>query len=269
MKVMKSDLTRTAIIGGSGIHELPGRHLTPQTVETPYGQATLFYDQDHPENPIFLPRHGIEHRIPPHKINYRANIFALQHVGVKAVIGLFTVGSLQRTIPPGSIVCLDQFIDFSGRSGTTFFDGEETGVAHTDMTEPFCLSLSGRILALAKEHVLEITPRGTYVCVSGPRLETTAEIRLFAQLGGDVIGMTCIPEVPLARELGIHYAALAISVNWGAGLRSSRFQTEYVDFDEKLLKIVSLLNEILPVSEFSSCPCESAVLWTHKPENRH
>jgi 5'-methylthioadenosine phosphorylase len=256
---------RGAIIGGTGIYKIAGKALEPQVMDTPWGPAQLFIGQDEAEDMVFLPRHGPDHTIPPHRINFRANLKALEQLGVKRIMATFAVGSLQLTVPPRALVALDQFIDFtSGREGT-FFDGGPAGLAHTEMTEPYCAGLRAALLALAAERGLEIQPKGTYVCANGPRFETAAEVRMMGQLGGDVVGMTGVPEVSLARELGLHYAAVALSINWGAGLKGPLTIVES-GLDELRTALLSVFMDVLRTPELSSCDCEAAVHMMHPPE---
>jgi len=257
---------RAAIIGGTGVYGMPGGRFDTRVIETPYGEALVFLGQGEFEDLIFLARHGPSHAIPPHRINFRANLKALEQLGVKRVLATFAVGSLQPTIPPGSLVAVDQFIDFThGRVGT-FYDGGESGLVHTDMTEPYCSALRERLLALADQRGLQIRPTGTYMCFNGPRFETAAEIRMYAQLGGDVVGMTGAPEVQLARELRMHYAAVAISINWAAGLKGP-IKIEKSGMEQTREKLLHLLVEVLRAPLVASCHCETALMIQHPPTN--
>jgi 5'-methylthioadenosine phosphorylase len=255
---------RGAIIGGTGVYKITGTPLEPKTVETPWGQAEVFLGQGEAEDLVFLPRHGPGHQIPPHRINFRANIKALEQLGVQRVLATYAVGSLHLNIPPCSLVALDQFIDFSFRGEGTFFDGGRSGVAHTDMTEPYCPGLRERVLAVAAGRGLEMLPSGTYVCCNGPRFETAAEVRMLAQLGGDVVSMTGVPEVSLARELGLHYAAVALCINWGAGLKGP-VQVVESGLDELRAGLLAVFVEVLRTPRLGACACESAVHVFHPP----
>ena len=207
---------RAAIIAGSGVERpLPGYRR--RLVDTPYGSAVAYVAGD--DDPIFLSRHGVEHDLPPHRINYRANMSALRQLGVTRVLATFTVGSIVEDIPPGGLVLVDQLLDFTSGRLATFFEGGDAGLEHLDFTEPFCGSLRAQLLQAAVDARLEVRPGGTYVCTNGPRLETASEIRMYGLLGGHVVGMTAMPEAALAREARLHYAGLAVSVNWAAGLR--------------------------------------------------
>lgn len=255
---------RVAIIGGTGIYEMGQGQFEPRIIETPYGQAQVYLGQDEFADLVFLARHGPEHHLPPHRVNYRANIKALQQLEVSRVLAAFAVGSLHTGIPPRSLVALDQYLDFTQGREVTFFEGGTSGVAHVEVTEPYCAGLRQQVLALAAGHGLEIRPRGTYVCTNGPRLETAAEVRMYAQLGGDVVGMTGLPEAPLARELGLHYAGVALSINWGAGLKGP-IEIEREGMDQIRAAMLSLFVEALRVPSLEPCGCQTALLVVHPP----
>jgi 5'-methylthioadenosine phosphorylase len=210
-------MPRTAIIRGSGFYSIPGCTLTEKRqVSTRYGEVSLFlYRNKDGLDFVFLPRHGEGHTCPPHKINYRANIMALKQAGVESIIAVASVGSLRAHIRPGDFLLLDQFIDFTKSRPSTFYDQDE--VVHVDMTEPFCEILRKCVLA-AKPPGVKVHEKGTYVCAEGPRFETAAEIRAYSAMGGDVVGMTLVPEAVLARELGMCYAGIAIVTNYAAGI---------------------------------------------------
>lgn len=208
-----------AIIGGTGLYDAGMlQSAEARTVRTPYGTASLFVGRWAGREVAFLPRHGQGHATPPHRVNYRANIWALAELGVRRCLASAACGSLRRELAPGALVLCDQFLDFThGRAGT-FFDGGRSGVRHVDMTEPYCPELRAAMVRAADGLGLPLAPQATYVCTEGPRFETPAEIRAFALLGGDLVGMTGVPEVVLAREAGICYASVAIATNYAAGL---------------------------------------------------
>ncbi len=246
---------RTAVIAGSGGERaLPG--YRQETVDTPYGQALVFRATE--EDPIFLSRHGPEHDLPPHRINYRANISALRLLGVDRVLATFTVGSLVEEVAPGDVVLPDQVLDFSSGRAATFFEGGEAGVEHAEFTEPFCSSLRAALVRAAGAGGLAVRPAATYVCTNGPRLETAAEVRMYAMLGGDVVGMTAMPEVVLAREAGLHYAGIAVSVNWAAGLRGS-VVLDRVAIDSVRSTLVPLMLAALREVPAGECSCARSV----------
>ncbi len=257
---------RIAIIGGTGFDSLPGAIFHEQIVQTSYGKARVYQGEGVNEDLFFLARHGVRHSVPPHRINYLANIKALEQLGVRRVLATFAVGSLRRSIPPLALVAIDQFIDFSQGRQHTFFEGGAVGFAHTLMTNPLCHGLRETLLRLASARGMNMIPAGTYVCTNGPRLETAAEIRMYAQLGGDVVGMTAVPEIPLARELGLHYAAVAYSINYAAGLVGERIVFVNAGLDDLKANLVGLFAETLRVPELPDCECENALLDVHPPE---
>jgi 5'-methylthioadenosine phosphorylase len=220
-------MPRTAIIGGSGFYSIPGCTLKEKRhISTKYGDVTIFIYADKAGAEFaFLPRHGEGHTCAPHKINYRANIMAMKQAGVERIIAVSSVGSLRAFIRPGDFVLLDQFIDFTKSRPSTFYDENE--VVHVDMTEPFCPDLRKCLLA-AKPAGVKVHEKGTYVCAEGPRFETPAEIRAYSAMGGDVVGMTLVPEVVLARELGMCYAGIAVVTNYAAGISKTALSHEEV-----------------------------------------
>lgn len=211
---------RIGIIGGSGV-ERPDEGFTETVVETPYGSALAWIGSGDASDVVFLSRHGVEHDIPPHRIKYRANIIALQMLGVDRAIATFAVGGIASDIPPGGVVALDDAIDFTSGRESTFFDGGSSGVRHTPFSRAFSPALREGLVRLAPRHDLAIRPNGVYICFNGPRFETAAEIRMSRILGADVVGMTAMPEAILAREAGIHYGGIAVSVNWAAGIETA------------------------------------------------
>lgn len=217
-----------AIIGGTGLYD-PGMLQDPQpmVVSTPYGTASLFVGRFRGLEIGFLARHGVGHSVPPHRVNYRANVWALSHVGARRLVATAAVGSLRPELSPGRVVLVDQFLDFTRGRPSTFFEGEG-GVRHTDMTEPYARDLRAALAEAAERLGIPVTDHGTYVCTEGPRFETPAEIRMFAQLGGDVVGMTGVPEVVLANELGLAYATIAVVTNFAAGISKQPLTHEEV-----------------------------------------
>ncbi|MBI3159341.1 MAG: S-methyl-5'-thioinosine phosphorylase [Chloroflexi bacterium] len=255
---------RRAIIGGTGFYEIVGGEFIEKVVHTPYGDALVHEGEGEHSGLIFLARHGKDHTIPPHRINYRANLKALEIQKVESILAVFTVGSLRPTIPPKSLVLLDQFLDFTSGREATFFDGGRSGLAHAEVNQPYCSALRKRLIGIANSRNMHLIEWGTYVCTNGPRFETPAEIRMFAALGGDVVGMTGVPEVSLARELGIHYAAIAIPVNWGAGLETS-ISIVREGMDELRASVIRLCTEGLQGFEQGAgdCECRTALMVMH------
>lgn len=218
-----------AIIGGTGFGEAFSLD-EPQTVETAYGPARLARGPDF----IFLARHGAGHSVPPHRIAHRANIAALQSWGVTRVFATAAVGSLRLPLAPGDFVVLDDFLDLTKGDVVTFFDAPGS-VRHTDMSRPYDPALRAVLLQTAGDDLgATVHPRSTYVCLSGPRYETPAEIRLLTSWGGDVVGMTSTPEAILCREAGIAYAAVAIVTNYGCGLTGDDAPLSHADVEAQM-----------------------------------
>jgi 5'-methylthioadenosine phosphorylase len=174
---------------------------------------------------IVLQRNSSGRPVPPHALDYRANVEALARAGVRRVLTTAMVGSLRPSIPTGSMLILDQFIDFTHDRQSTYFSGSEFG--HADMAEPYCPTLRGHLIQCAEAIGLTVAPSGCYVCVSGPRFETRAEVRMFAQLGGDVVGFTNVTDCVMAREAGLCFATFAGVVNLGAGLSTHDMRSEH------------------------------------------
>jgi 5'-methylthioadenosine phosphorylase len=252
---------KSAIIAGTGIYEIPGVEFEQRIIQTPYGDALVNISGDL----VFLARHGLDHTTPPHNINYRANMKALKMLGVERILATNAVGSINREIPPAGLALLDDFIDFTDGRAFTFYDGGKAGLVHTGMDHPYCPALGKKLLDLASQFGLNIRPHATYVATNGPRFESPAEVRMFAMLGGDVVGMTGVPEVVLARELGMHYAALAYSINWAAGLEE---KMEFVSgtMAETKQKMVALMVQVLKQPFHLDCSCEGALMVMHPPE---
>ena len=211
---------KLAIIGGSGLERIDGlQEVCRETVETPYGEpsAPLRHGILGSLEIVFLPRHGEGHTLPPHRINYRANIAALRQVGVTHVIAVAAVGGITAKMAPRTLVVPDQIIDYTYGRAHTFFDGEDGNVTHVDFTHPYSDALRYDLVAAARYAGIEVIDGGCYGCTQGPRLETAAEIARMERDGCDLVGMTGMPEAALAREAGLEYACLALVVNWAAG----------------------------------------------------
>ncbi len=212
-------MERLALIGGTGVYDPDMlKDIRDEVIATRYGEVQVSIGDFQGVEVVFLQRHGTGHTVPPHKINYRANIWALKELGVTKTLTTSAVGSLNESMKPGELVLLDQFIDFTKSRPFTFYDGEDGVVVHTDFTQPYCPSMGGLIRGAATELGLKLHGKGCYVCFEGPRYETPAEIVAFQRLGGDVVGMTNVPEVVLAREAGLCYAAVAMVTNFAAGI---------------------------------------------------
>lgn len=213
-------MTKTGIIGGSGLDRLASLTMTSrEAVPTPYGDPSgvLTSGKLCDKEVVFLPRHGMAHTIPPHAVNYRANIWALKSAGVSRIVAFAAVGGIRADCVPGVIVLPDQLIDYTWAREHTFFDGDTDHVHHIDFTDPYSKSLRKRLLRSAEVAAIEVVDGGTYAATQGPRLETAAEILRLERDGATIVGMTGMPEASLARELGIDYACVAIVVNPAAG----------------------------------------------------
>ncbi|WP_415880567.1 S-methyl-5'-thioinosine phosphorylase [Methylomonas sp. TEB] len=210
-----------AIIGGTGLTQIEELVIIGQErVSTPFGEPSAPYllGELNGKKLVFLARHGNPHRIPPHKINYRANIWGLKQLGVTEIIGVAAVGGIGAKMAPAVIAIPDQLIDYSYGREHTFFADDLEHVTHIDFTEPYTPSLRARIIQAAQQANISLTPSGTYGCTQGPRLETVAEIKRMANDGCDLVGMTGMPEAALARELGLAYANISVVANWAAGV---------------------------------------------------
>jgi 5'-methylthioinosine phosphorylase len=167
---------------------------------------------------LFLARHGVPHRIAPHRINYRANLWALRELAATEVLGVNAVGGIHPDMPTGALVLPDQLVDYTWGREQSVCDGESAPLDHIDFTRPYCASLRGRLLKAAASEEIDLVDFGTYGVTQGPRLETAAEVRRLANDGCDLVGMTGMPEAAIAAELGLPYASLCLVVNPAAGL---------------------------------------------------
>lgn len=206
-----------AIIGGTGVYNVY-EVTAKREVETPFGKAIFDVIDVDGEEICFFSRHGSAHSVPPHKINYKANMAALKAIGITHIYGMVTVGSINRDIKEGSIVVIDDFLDFTNGRDATFFNGDNGEVHHVDMTDPYCSNLRTKFISKAKELGIDIVKQGVYVSTNGPRFETRTEIKMYQILGGTVVGMTNVPEVVLAKELEMCYSAIGLVSNMGCGM---------------------------------------------------
>ncbi|MGB9886115.1 MAG: S-methyl-5'-thioadenosine phosphorylase [Moorellales bacterium] len=249
------------VFGGSGLYTfLPD--VEEIKVETPYGppsdKVALATVGD--KKVAFLPRHGREHTLPPHRINYRANLWAMKELGVEYVLGPCAVGSLQPHIRPGDFVICDQFVDRTWGRPDTFYDGPIT--THLSAADPYCPSLRELVIAQAKELGLPLHPRGTVVVIQGPRFSTRAESRWFSSMGWEVINMTQYPECILARELGMCYVNISVVTDYDVGLEGrpdiqpvthEEVLRVFAENNEKLRRLLLAVIEALPSRRRCSC----------------
>jgi len=225
-------MSQLAVIGGSGfasMHRL--ELLREERPVTPYGptSASVLCGRLGDLELLFLPRHGAEHSIPPHRINYRANLQALKDLGAERVVGLAAVGGIGRSYGPGVVAVPDQLIDYTYDRKHTFCDGDSGAVVHVDFTQPYCEDLRQTLLGAARAAAIGFVAGGTYGVTQGPRLETAAEVRRLERDGCHLVGMTGMPEAALARELGLCYACCAFVVNWAAGKAGGELRMEEIE----------------------------------------
>lgn len=221
-----------AIIGGTGLTSLDDLKITNREIlHTPYGEPSgpLVYGELCGKNVVFLPRHGPGHVIPPHKINYRANIWALNEVGAKKVLAINAVGGIREDMQPGRLVFPDQIIDYTWSRGSTYFEEALSNVTHIDFSYPYCEELRQLLLESARACGVEGIDGGTYAATQGPRLETAAEVNRLERDGCDLVGMTGMPEAALARELELCYACCAVVANMAAGRGEGEITMEDIE----------------------------------------
>ena len=209
-----------AVIGGSGLYAFPGlENAERRAVDTPFGAASgeVVSGQFAGRRIAFLARHGESHSLPPHRVNYRANLWALHALGARRVIGVNAVGGIRHDMGPRAIVVPDQLIDYTHGRYTSFCDADGAEVRHIDFSEPYTAALRRALLDAAARAGIAAIDGGCYGATQGPRLETRAEIARMKRDGCDLVGMTGMPEAALARELGLDYACLALVANYAAG----------------------------------------------------
>ena len=240
----------TGIIGGSGLDSLDGLEITQRkVVDTPYGDASsaLTFGSYAGKQVIFLARHGDDHSILPHKVNYCANLAALQQAGATQVIAVCAVGGIRADMSPGSISIPDQLIDYTSDRRHTIHENASDLAAHIDFTEPYCASLRAQLIAAAGKSGVDIITSATYGATQGPRLETAAEINRMERDGCHIVGMTGMPEAAIARELGLCYAVIALSVNYAAGRDAGPIEMQAIKqtLKEGMGRVRSVLAEVL------------------------
>ncbi len=251
-------MPRVGIIGGSGVYKVMEERKSV-LVNTPFGNIEVFIGTLGGEEVAFIPRHGKKHEVPPFKVNYRGNLYALMELGVERVLATNAVGALREEYPPGTLLIPDDFIDFTKTREYTYYDGREIkvrdkkikGVVHVSMTpDPYCPEIRQAMLRAADEMGLEVVNGGVYCCMEGNRFETPAEIRALRTLGGDVVGMTGCPEAALARELEMCYATVNVITNYAAGVRGNvkLTQEEVAEiFSERIKDVISLIERTIPL----------------------
>lgn len=243
-------MTKIAIIGGTGMTsinnlEIVGREIVHTNYGEPSGPITCGKLAGH--EVLFLARHGYGHTIPPHKINYRANIAALKDAGVEKIIAINAVGGITPKMVPEALVIPDQIIDYTWSRTNTFFEEGLEQVVHIDFTNPYCEELRKQIMKASATCGIKVIKRGTYAATQGPRLETTAEIKRLENDGCDLVGMTGMPEAALARELELCYASICVVANMAAGKGSAEITMEEIDknLQQGMADVRNLLEHVI------------------------
>lgn len=263
MKIKTKETAEIGIIGGTGVYE-PSMLEDKKEIKvySPYGDPSgpITVGSFEGRNVAFLPRHGQGHRIPPHALPFRANIWAMKELGVNRILAPSAVGSLKKDIEPGHFVIPDQFIDRTGHSRPrTFYPGGV--VAHISMADPFCPQLSSHVVEKANTLDLTVHEEGTYVCIQGPRFSTRAESKMFRQWGGDIIGMTLVPEVTLAREAGICYTTVGMVTDYDVWAEKPVTAEEVAEtMKQNIKKVRELLSNVIPtIPKEKTCKCEEHI----------
>lgn len=241
-----------AIIGGSGLTRLKNLEVTGHRVmRTPYGEpsAPMVFGQLGGHTVVFLPRHGAGHTIPPHRINYQANIWALKECEVSHVVAVAAVGGIDSTLTPGSLALPDQIIDYTYGRAHTYFADLKKPVTHVDFSYPYCEGLRQQLKEAAARAGLGLRAGGTYGATQGPRFETAAEIRRLERDGATLVGMTGMPEAALARELGLCYATVAVVANAAAGKSAGVLSVAQIEqtLERGMEGVRTLLEAVIPL----------------------
>ena len=229
-------MNKLGIIGGTGLSTMANLEIVKrEIVHTPYGEpsAPLAYGKLNNKEVIFLPRHGYGHTLPPHKINYRANIHALNEAGVTHIVAVAAVGGIRSDMDAKRIVVPDQIIDYTNGRVNTFFEDSLTHVVHIDFSYPYSEFVRNNLIAACQKLDIDVAVKATYAATQGPRLETAAEIAKLEKDGCDIVGMTGMPEAALARELDLEYACLAVVANLAAGKSDEHLTMEMIEANLK------------------------------------
>lgn len=244
-------MTTIAVIGGTGMNQWPGLEIEKRhEVNTPYGapSAPVLDGKVYGIRALFLARHGEGHKVPPHAINYRANIWALQKLGVKDIVAIAAVGGIAPWFPPGGVAVPSDLIDYTYGREHTYSDGTaDAGLQHAEFTEPYSERVRRELIHAALAARVDIAEAGVMAVTQGPRLESTAEVKRLKRDGCDMIGMTGMPEAALARELGLEYACLAVSVNWAAGIGTGDIHGQiHESIETGMSRVRTILARALP-----------------------
>ena len=245
-------MTLAAIIGGSGLTNLKNLEITHREVKrTPYGEPSspLVYGRLGGQAVVFLARHGHGHTIPPHEVNYRANIWAIKETGATRVIAVNAVGGIAGALKPGQLVFPDQIIDYTYSRAHSFFGNEQKPVTHVDFSYPYCEELRQIFIQAARTAGIVVAERATYAATQGPRFETIAEIKRLERDGADIVGMTGMPEAGLARELGLCYASIAVVANAAAGKSTGVIRLRDIEknLEDGMAQVRTLLEQAIPL----------------------
>lgn len=252
------------IIGGSGLYGISGlKAMGEEKVGTPFGEPSAPYVMGEIDGVkvAFLARHGVPHRLQPHRINYRANLWGFKELGAERVISVSSSGGIGKRFRPGSLVILDQVVDMTqGSRASTFYEADQ--VVHIDFTEPYCPELRETLVSAGRKAGVRLVGKGTYACVNGPRLESRAEIAFLAKIGAHVVGMTGMPEAALARELEMCFATLAVVTNYAAGIEGRKLTADEVvegmrASNENIKALLKTAIGLIPNKR--GCPCKDAL----------
>jgi len=271
------------VIGGSGLYQIDGIKILDEiAIETPFGEPSDKYiiTQYKGRKVVFLPRHGKSHKYPPHLINFRANIWGFRKLGVDKILSISAVGGINPNLNPGDFVISDQFIDFTKSRVQTFYEGvcsknddteikdevsellKNKRVVHIDVTDPFCPEMRDVLIKVCDKNNFPFHQKGVYAATEGPRLETSAEIKFLRLIGADIVGMTLVPEIVLARELKMHFASISVVTNLAAGISQNRLTSDEVvemmkEKNEQIKTVV--LDFIENLQERFNCECENVL----------
>lgn len=240
------------IIGGTGLTSLANLQIVHrEVVHTPFGEpsAPLVFGKLAGKDVVFLARHGSGHTIPPHRINYRANIWAIKNTGAAKVVGVAAVGGIAPNMKPGMVAIPDQLIDYTWGRPHTFFEENLNHVTHVDFTYPYSSALRQKLIAACRQGKIEVVEGGTYGAMQGPRLETAAEINRIDRDGCTMVGMTGMPEAALAREMEMEYATCAVVANWAAGRAPGEISMEEIEktLRSGMAKVRTVLEQFVPM----------------------
>jgi 5'-methylthioadenosine phosphorylase len=271
------------IIGGSGLYQIDGIEILDEiAIKTPFGEPSDKYilTEYKDRKVVFLPRHGKGHKYPPHLINFRANIWGFRKLGVNKILSISAVGGINPSLKSGDFVISDQFIDFTKSRVQTFYEGiysknddtemkdevsellKNKRVVHIDVTDPFCPEMRDVLIKVCDKNNFPFHQKGVYAATEGPRLETSAEIKFLRLIGADIVGMTLVPEIVLARELKMHFASISVVTNLAAGISQNRLTSdevvEMMKVKNEQIKTV-ILNFIENLPERFNCECENVL----------